>query len=262
MAETPPDDQEETVDAILGGRLRIIQKKSGYRFSLDALLLAYFAVVREGDALLDLGTGSGIVALILGMRIPLGKVLGMDLQEDLVEMARRSVTLNGLDGRVEIRQGDVRRPGACFKPLCFDAVVFNPPYRRLTSGRMNPHPAKALARHEIAGTVGDFLVAAAYALREGGRVTAIYPAARMVELLVRMRASRLEPKRMRIVHSRPGGRGEFILLEGAKGGREALRVLPPLYIYDDGNRYSSEMASIFQALAAFPANGGGRSPSP
>ncbi|MDA8126866.1 MAG: methyltransferase [Deltaproteobacteria bacterium] len=260
MAAMPPDDQEETIDAILGGRLRIIQKKKGYRFSIDALLLAHFVELREESNLLDLGTGSGIIALILGSRNPRCQVLGIDVQEEIAAMAGRSVALNGLTERVAIRQGDARCPGTFCQPRHFDAVVCNPPYRRLASGRMNPHPGKALARHEIAGTVGDFLAAAAFALKDGGRVTTIYPATRLVELLMRMRSVRLEPKRMQIVHSRPGGNGEFVLLEGVKGGREALRVLPPLCIYGEGRGYGPEMAAIFQSLAAFPADAGDRSP--
>jgi tRNA1Val (adenine37-N6)-methyltransferase len=252
----------ETVDEILGGRLRIIQKKSGYRFSLDALLLAHFVVLKEGEACIDLGTGSGIVALILACRSRQGRILGIDIQEECVAMAKRSAEMNRLAGRVEIRRGDVRHPESFCAQNSFDVAVFNPPYRRLRSGRTNPHPAKAVARHEIEGTAGDFLTAAAHALRNGGRVYAIYPARRMVELISRMRASRVEPKRLRIVHSRPSGVGEFILVEGAKGGREEMTVLPPLFIYGEGNGYTAAMAAIFRDLAAFPAAGGGRSPAP
>jgi tRNA1Val (adenine37-N6)-methyltransferase len=247
----------ETVDEILQGQLRIIQKKKGYRFSIDALLLAHFIDLREGESLLDLGTGSGIVALILAGRYRCGRVLGIDIQEEFVAMAKRSIALNGFEGRVEIRRGDVRRPETFCPPIHFDVAAFNPPYRRLRSGRMNPDSGKALARHEIAGTAGDFLAAAAYALHEGGRVYAIYPAARMVELISRMRVLRLEPKQIRIVHSRPGGVGKFILAEGVKGGREELAVLPPLFIYEEGRGYTAEMASIFRDLSAFPSDGGG-----
>lgn len=251
----------ETVDALLGGRLRIIQPKSGYRFSLDALLLAHFAVLREGEACIDLGTGSGVVALLLASRCPGGRVLGIDIQQELAAMAQRSAELNGLAGSVEIRHGDIRRrPELLFQPASFDVAVFNPPYRRLRSGRTNPDHAKAVARHEVEGSAADFLAAAGLALRGGGRAYAIYPARRMVELLVRMRAAGIEPKRLRIVHSRSGGRGEFVLVEGVKGGREELTVLAPLVIYSDGHVYTAEMAALFQELTAFPAAGDGRSP--
>ncbi|MHB9097029.1 MAG: tRNA1(Val) (adenine(37)-N6)-methyltransferase [Syntrophales bacterium] len=252
----------ETIDEILGGSLRIVQKRSGYRFSIDALLLAHFVVLREGEECLELGAGSGVVALILAQRCRCRRILGIDIQEELVSMARRSAEMNNLAGCVEFRRGDVRHPESLCAPISFDAVVLNPPYRRLRSGRMNPDPAKAIARHEVAGTIGDFLAAAAHALREGGRVTVIYPARRMAEMIFRMRGCRIEPKRIRIVHSRSGGVGEFLLIEGVKGGGEELTVLPPLLIYDEGGAYSAEMAAIFRELSASPAAGGGRSPVP
>ncbi len=248
-------ESNETVDGILGGRLRIIQKKTGYRFSLDALLLAYFAGLREGGDLIDLGTGTGIVALILAARYRCGRVLGIEIQEQLVMMARRSAVMNGLDRRVEIRQGDVRHPESLCAPLSFDTAVFNPPYRRLGSGRMNPDPEKTLARHEVVGTAADFLAAARHALREGGRVYTIYPATRMVEMLLRMKVCRIEPKRLRMVHSRPDGVGKFALVEGIKGGGEELVVLSPLHIYEGKRGYTAEMGAIFQELSAFPADG-------
>jgi tRNA1Val (adenine37-N6)-methyltransferase len=247
----------ETVDAILDGRLRIIQKKLGYRFSLDALLLAHFAALREGDDLIDLGTGSGIIAMILARRFCCGRVLGIDIQEELAAMAKRSVILNGLEGCVEIRRGDIRRPETICGPQSFSTAVFNPPYRRLRSGRINPDSEKAVARHEIAGTAADFLSAAVHALRPKGRAFAIYPATRMVELLARMRERRIEPKRLRMVHSSHDSSAAFVLVEGVKGGREGLKVLPPLFIHEEAGGYTTEMAQIFTDLSAFPARGGG-----
>lgn len=247
----------ETVDAICGGRLRIIQKKRGYRFSLDALLLAHFANLREGDDLIDLGTGCGVIALILAQRYCCGRVLGIDIQDGLAEMARRTVVLNRLEGQVEIRRADVRCPESLCAPQSFSAAVFNPPYRRLRSGRLNPDSEKAVARHEIVGSAADFLAAAAHALRPDGRVHAIYPASRMVELLSRMRERRIEPKLLRLVHSHRGGPGVFVLLEGVKGGREGLKVLPPLFIYAEAGGYESEITEMFTDLSAFPARGGG-----
>ena len=251
------DESDETVDGILGGRLWIVQKRKGYRFSIDSLLLAHFVCLREGDDLLDLGTGTGILALILADRYRCGKVLGIEIQDELAVMAGRSAAMNGLAGRVEIRQGDVRRPETICPPRSFDAVVFNPPYRRLGSGRTNPDPEKAVARHEIEGGAADFLSAAAHALRERGRVYTIYPAMRMVEILCRMRTCRIEPKKLRIVHSRPGEEGIFALVEGVKRGREELAVLPPLFIYEARGGYAAEMTAIFRELSASRSHGGG-----
>ena len=246
----------ETADAILGGRFRIIQKKRGYRFSLDALLLAHFAALREGDDLIDLGTGSGIIALILAQRVRCGRVLGIDIQDELVAIAKRNVALNGLAGKIEIRKGDVRQPDLLCGPQSFSAVVFNPPYRRLRSGRMNPDPEKALARHEIAGTAADFIAAAAHALRPESRLYTIYPATRMVRLLAQMWDFRIEPKRLRLVYSHPEGTGAFVLVEGVKEGREGLKVMPPLFIHEEQGGYTSEMTEIFKALSDFPTRGG------
>ena len=251
------DPMTETVDGILTDRLRIIQRKRGYRFSLDALLIAHFADLRNGDDLIDLGTGSGIIVLILARRFRCGRVLGIEIQDELVAIAERNVVLNGLAGQIEIRRGDVRCPETLCGPQSFSAAVFNPPYRPLRSGRTNSDPEKAVARHEIEGTIADFLAAAVHALRLEGRVYAIYPAVRMVELIARMRECRIEPKRLRLVHSRLDGVGEFVLVEGVKGGREGLNVAPPLFIYQDAGGYTPEMTEIFRDLSAFPARGGG-----
>jgi tRNA1Val (adenine37-N6)-methyltransferase len=240
----------ETADDILGGRIKVIQKKRGYRFSVDALLLAKFSKEAKGHRILDLGTGSGVIALILSHMKPASHVIGIEIQEDLTDMAQRTLALNGcIPENIEIRKGDIRRVETLIRPRSFDAVVFNPPYRRLQSGRINPEEEKARARHEILGSLDDFLKAAACALRPRGRVYLIYPARRMVELICRMRQNRLEPKRCRMVHSYPEHRGEFILAEGISGGREEMIVEPPLYIYDKEGHYSEAMAAVFDDLA-------------
>jgi len=251
------DSAAETIDGILADRLRIIQRRRGYRFSLDSLLIAHFANIQNGDDLIDLGTGSGIIALILAQHFRCERVLGIEIQDELVAIAKRNIILNEFAGRIEIRRGDVRCPETFCRPQSFSAAVFNPPYRRLRSGRTNSDPEKAVARHEIEGTVNDFLAAAVYALRPEGRVYVIYPAERMVELIARMRECRMEPKRLRMVHSRLEGGGEFVLMEGVKGGREGLNVAPPLCIYQDCGVYTQEMTEIFRDLSAFPARGGG-----
>ncbi len=241
---------EETVDDLLGGALKIFQKKKGYRFSLDALLLSHFVKVKSGDRVLDMGAGAGVIALILAKRGVCGKVTGMDIQEEMVEMARRSVRLNDLEDRVEFLQGDVKNINAALEAQSFDVAVFNPPYRKLKSGRINPDDRKATARHEIRGGLGDFLAAARHVLKEGARVFTIYPATRMVELFYRMRTDRLEPKRVRMVHSTCTSGGEFVLAEGAKGGGEDLEVMAPLFIYGPDGEYTAAMMDIFRELSS------------
>ncbi|MDY0187632.1 MAG: tRNA1(Val) (adenine(37)-N6)-methyltransferase [Syntrophus sp. (in: bacteria)] len=249
--------EDETVDGLLNGRLQVIQKKKGYRFSLDALLLASFIRLGQDHSLLDMGTGSGVLALITAMQRPDVRAAGIDIQEGMVEMAMRSAALNGLDDRVSFKAGDIRQIRRFFDAGSFDAVVCNPPYRKANAGRINPLGEKALARHEIRGDLRDFLEAAAYVLKPGGRFFVIYPAQRLVSLIAGMREAALEPKRFRLVHSRSDTAGTFVLSEGCKGGGEELEVLPPLFIYRDSELYTEDMEEIFRELNRFPTAGGG-----
>jgi tRNA1Val (adenine37-N6)-methyltransferase len=239
----------ETVDELLGGRIKIFQKEKGYRFSLDVLLIAHFARLKRGDRVVDLGTGSGVIAMILAMRREGGKVIGVDIQEEFVDMAKRSVQLNNLQEQVDIRLGDIRNIESLLDENSFDVSIFNPPYRKLKSGKINPDNQKALARHEIRGTLYDFLRAAAYVLKKSGRAYIVYPATRMVELLSSMRKVGIEPKRMRVVHSHRDSRGEFVLVEGKKGGREELEISPPLVVYGNAAEYTEAMIGIFRELS-------------
>ena len=234
----------ETIDEFFGGRLRILQKEKGYRFSIDSLLLADFVTLRRGDRVVDLGTGSGIIALTLALRFPEASIAEVEIQEDLADMAGRSVALNGMEDRIHVCPGDVKEIRRLFDPQSFDAAVFNPPYRRLNSGRINPDSERAVARHELKGTIDDFLSSARYLLRESGRVHVIYPAARGVQLIARMRGNGIEPKRLRVVHSDGMSGGVFVLAEGVKGAGEELEILPPLFIYRDDDRYSNEVERI------------------
>ncbi|MFH1079934.1 MAG: methyltransferase [Pseudomonadota bacterium] len=247
----------ETVDQILEGKLKIIQKEKGYRFSIDALLLSHFVGIKVSDHVLDLGAGGGIIPMILAKRGGCGRIAGLDIQDDLIDMARRSAVLNRVADHVEFVRGDVRQIKTLFEACSFDAVTFNPPYRGIRSGRMNPDPEKAIARHELKATLDDFLQAAAHCLKIKGRIFVIYPAARAVKLLSRMRALQLEPKRMAPVYSSPASDGKFVLVEGSKKGNEALKVLPPLFIYEEGGAYTQAMQRIFSDLAAFPSSAAG-----
>ena len=250
MAETPLIRDDETLECLYGGRLRILQKKKGFRYTIDSVLLAHFAGLKEARRILELGAGSAVISLLLAFRFPEARITAVEIQDDLVDMARRSVSLSDMGDRVEIVHGDARRTGEFLKARSFDLAVFNPPYRKVGSGRVNRGTGKALARHEIAGSVSDFLGAAFYALKSGGRVCLIYPCSRMVEAIHRMREKKLEPKELRMVHSKPGSRGDFILVEGVKGGGEELKVLPPLFVYKVDGGYSEELAELFRNLSA------------
>ncbi len=246
---------DETLDDLLRGRLRIIQKKQGYRFSLDAVLLAHFARVQPGEMVFDLGTGSGVIPLILSGTIYPVRITAVEIQEELADMAARSVELNRLGDKIEIVRADVSRMRTLFPPCSCEVVTFNPPYRKLKSGRLNPNSQKAIARHEISGSITLFLSAASWLLKPRGRCYLIYKIQRLPELFAAMGESGIEPKRMRLVYSKPGSDAEFVLMEGSKEGGEEMRVLPPLTIYEQDGEYSTEMKSIFDELASSRAGG-------
>lgn len=235
---------DESLDALFDGRLKLYQSRGGYRFSLDAVLLAHFARLKRGEKVYDLGTGNGVVPLILADYYPWLKVTGVELQDGMVERARRNVGLNDFHDRVEIVKGDVRFIESIAPPESCDVVVCNPPFRGSTSGRTSPNEEKRMARHEMAGSLRDFLRAGVFLLRPKGRMTIIYPAGRAVDLLAAMRQAGVEPKRLRMIHSFSDSEATLILAEGVKGGRAALKVLSPLIVYRRVSEYSDELNHI------------------
>jgi tRNA1Val (adenine37-N6)-methyltransferase len=249
--------EEETLDGILEGSLQLFQTRRGYRFSLDAVLLAHFVSLKARARIVDLGCGNGIIILILAKRFPKTGCAGVEIQDNLAELARRNVWLNGLQDRVEIFSGDALRIKDFLPARSFDTVIFNPPYRKLNSGRINPHPEKAIARHEIKGSLKDFLAAAKYLLKPAGTVFTIYPAKRLVELVNIFRFNGIEPKRLKMVFSNDSSAAEFVLVEGKNSSGEELKIEQPLYIYDRDKNYTPEMKNIFSELSRFPSGGDG-----
>jgi tRNA1Val (adenine37-N6)-methyltransferase len=179
--------EEETLDEILDGRLQLFQKKKGYRFSLDSILLAHFVSLKPRTCAIDLGCGNGIILLVLAKRFPNVHFAGLEIQENLAALARKNSQINDLEDRIEIHSGDARDIKKAFPARSFDTAIFNPPYRKLNSGRINPLQEKAIARHEIIGSLKDFLTAAKYLLNHSGTVFTIYPAKRSVELISEQR---------------------------------------------------------------------------
>jgi len=217
---------DETIDGFMDGRLRLIQSRSGYRFSIDAILLSQFVTARKGDVLVDLGTGCGIIPLILLLTSPIHYALGLELQWPLADQASRNVRLNGFGGNMAVVLGDIRQPP--LRPHFADVVVCNPPYRKKESGRINPDPQRAIARHEIRASLEDILSAARELLKPKGRLAMIYPAFRLADVLWKMRKFRLEPKRVRVVYPGLSSEAKLVLIEACLEGRGGLKILPPI----------------------------------
>ena len=225
----------------------ILQTRDGYRYSLDPLLLCAFATIPAQALVADLGTGSGVMPLLLARQGKGREFVGIELQPELAARAAASVRLNGLEERVRIVCGDLRALPAEFTGH-FDVVVTNPPYRRTASGRVAPGAERAAARFELAGGMADFVRAAALLLKPGGRCCVVHLAERLAELFDELRACRLEPKRLRLVHARVGTAAKLVLVEGRKAARPGLTVEAPLIVYGDGEGrpYTGEMREIFK----------------
>jgi len=242
-----PGPEKYTDDSLYDGLLRCRQPGSGYRFSLDAVLLGNFISPRLQEHILDLGCGSGIVALIMAYRWPSCHITGLEIQPDLVELARENVVLNRWQERITILQGDLRLIDKSIAVGQFDWVVSNPPYRKSGSGRQNEEPQQLVARHETMADVAAVVGAAVRALKNKGRAAFIYPATRGATLLFELKKQGLEPKRMQIVYSYPGSPATLLLVEALKGGGEELSVLPPFYVYrEHQGGYSPEMAACYK----------------
>jgi len=234
-----------TDDTFFDGRLTVRQPKDGYRYSIDAVLLADFMRFKDGQTILELGTGCGIIPLILAFRYPALKIFGVEIQDQLARIAAENVRENHLEERVSILHQDLKNLKLQQVPDQVQHVVCNPPYRRINSGRINPHTEKAGARHEIFAGLADFVDAAARMLQLSGSLTTVYPAPRLVDMVAHMRRANLEPKRLRMVHSKTGDPARLVLVTGVKGGRPGLEVEPPLVIYGDHGDYTEEVAGMF-----------------
>ena len=242
---------DETLDTMFEGKLKIIQKKKGYRFSLDAVILGRLAPVSPGDRVLDLGTGCGIIPLILARSTKAREIIGVELQEELADIALRNVSLNGLTGIITIVKEDLNNLPSLYSQKSFDLILSNPPFRKLETGRLNPEGQKAIARHEIAVSLKELLKAAFRLLKPGGKIFLVYPAFRLIDLLFEMRSCNLEPKTIQCVHSRRDGPAKMVLVEGFREGGAELNVKEPLIIYDFEGNYTETLQEIY-SFPSFP----------
>lgn len=222
---------DETLDSFMNGRLKIIQKKEGYRFSVDTVLLSQFVKLKKKEKVLDIGTGCGVLLLLLSQNTQEISFWGVEIQKSLVDCALKNVRLNHLENRISILHQDFRRLKTMFPPASFDVILSNPPYRKYRTGRVNPLPEKAVARHEIKGNLNDLVSISSYLLPNKGRFYLIFPASRTTDLFAALRGHGLEPKRIQFVHSRIHEEAKFVLLEAIKSGGVELHILPPRWLY-------------------------------
>lgn len=233
-----------TTDTFFNGSVMVHQTRQGYRFSIDAVLLAASVQPKPGDVVMDMGTGCGVVPILLAFRYPKARFIGVELQSSLARLAGQNVTANQMDDRIQILHQDMRdiKQDAAEGPV--DWVVSNPPYRPANSGRLNPLTERAVARHEIHLRLHDLTQVCSRVLKTGGRLAVIYPAERLVALFGEMRAAGIEPKWMQSVHSRNEDDAKLVLVRGVMGGKPGLKVSHPLIVYKEDGRYTSSVEAM------------------
>jgi tRNA1Val (adenine37-N6)-methyltransferase len=236
-------DQAQTVDSILGGALTIVQPAGGYRFAIDAILLARFARPRQSERVLELGAGCGVVSIILAALHHPRKVVAVELQPRLAALIAPNAARNETTAVTAIC-ADIRRTIPGLTPAAFDYVIANPPYRAASRGRESPNAERRTARGGAGATLADFIAAAARYANHGGRVAIVFTASRTAELIAEMKQRSLEPKRIRFVHSRPQVPAAMVLLEARKDGGVEAVIEPPLFIYGSSGAYTDEARRI------------------
>lgn len=236
----------ERVDDLLWRNLKIIQNPEWFCFSIDAVLLADFPLLRPRDRVADLGTGTGVIPLLLAARMRNTNIIGLEIKEEVAQMAERSVLLNNLAQQITIDIGDIKEASIQLGRGSFDLVVSNPPYTPVGAGRTSLSPIKAAARTEVHCSLEDVVREGAALLNSDGRFALVHRPARLAEIISLMRSCCLEPKRMRFVHPMIGREPNVVLIEGIKNGKRDVKILPPLFIYQREGIYSEEMSAIFQ----------------
>lgn len=231
----------ERLDDLQINGYEIIQHPGKFCFGMDAVLLSNFARVKKGECALDLGTGTGIIPILLTAKTEGEQFVGLEIQNESADMARRSVEYNHLEERVKIVNGDIKEASSIFGSASFDVITTNPPYMIGQHGIANTSDSKAIARHEVLCTLEDILRESAKVLRPGGRFYMVHRPFRLAEILSKMVQVGIEPKRMRMVHPFIDKEPNMVLIEGKRGGNSRMTVEPPLIVYKEQGVYSEEL---------------------
>ncbi|MDR1702631.1 MAG: tRNA1(Val) (adenine(37)-N6)-methyltransferase [Sporomusaceae bacterium] len=234
----------ERLDDLMIKGLKLIQHEDEFRFSLDAVLLANFATLKKEARAVDLGTGTGVIALLLAAR-GAQETVGVEISPLLAEMAARSIALNGLAAKARIIEGDLLQVKDFLPAGQWDTVVSNPPYRPLGEGFLSPKAQIARARHEASATLRDVVGAARFLVKYRGRFAMVHLPERLAEIMAVMRDAQLEPKRLQLIYPKIGRKPNLVLIEGVRGAKSGLDVLPPLVVYNSDGSYTEDILSFY-----------------
>lgn len=238
--------ENERIDDLEYKGLKIIQNKEGFCFGIDSILLSDFAKnIKKGAKVLDLGTGTGIIATLLCGKTELSEIIGIEVQEEVYEMAKRTIQLNHLENKFKLIQDNILNLNNYFEKNSFDVIVTNPPYKKKETGIQNEDTRKLISRHEIKANLEDFIKISKDMLKDKGEFYIVYRPERLVDLLSIMRKYKIEPKRIRFVYSNIHAVSKLVLVQGVKNARPFLKLEPNLYIYDENGNYTDEILNIY-----------------
>ena len=235
----------ERIDDLQRNNLRIIQNEEKFCFGMDAVLLSGFARVKTGERVLDMGTGTGIIPILLSAKTDAEHLIALEIQEESADMARRSVAMNHLQDKIEVVTGDIKKASAIFGKAVFDVVTCNPPYMNDMHGLKNPDLPKAIARHEVLCSLEDVVREASAVLKPNGRFYMVHRPFRLAEIFAVCGKYKLEPKAMRLVHPYIDKEPNMVLIECLKGGKSMIKIAPPLVVYKEQGVYTEEIYEVY-----------------
>ena len=235
----------ERVDDLHRNGYRLIQDPKRFCFGVDAVLLSGFAAAKKGDKVLDLGTGTGIIPILMSAKTQAAHFSALEIQPESAEMARRSVLLNDLQDKIDIVEGDIKKAAEIFKPSYFDVITTNPPYMNFEGGLKNSFDPKTIARHEDLCSLDDIALAAQKLLKFGGHFYMVHRPHRLTDIMCTLRAHKIEPKKIRFVQPYANREPNMVLIEGVRSGKPMVKVMPTLVIYKDDGTYTDEILDIY-----------------
>ena len=238
--------ENERIDDLEYKGIKIIQNTEGFCFGIDAVLLSDFAKeIKNNSKVLDLGTGTGILSILLSGKTNLNKIYGIEIQKQVAEMAQRSVKLNNLEDKIEIINENIKNLANIFEKNSFDAIVTNPPYKKLNTGEKNEKENKLISRHEITASLEDFIKISFDLLKDKGALYMVHRPERLAEIIYKLKQNKLEPKVIKLVHSNINSEPKLILIKAVKNAKEFLKIEKPLFIYDEDGNYTEEILKIY-----------------
>ncbi len=241
--------ENERIDDLEFKNLKIIQNKNGFCFGIDSVLLVNFAKeIKKQSKILDLGTGTGIIPILLSGKVELKKAIGVEIQKDVASMAKRSVSLNNLDDKIEIINENVINIGKLYPKQYFDVVITNPPYKKMGTGIINESEAKIISRHEITANLEDFIKTARDMLKDKGEFFMVHRPERLVDIISLMRKFKIEPKKLRFVCPNKNKEPNMVLIKGIKNAKEFLKIEKNLYVYNEDGNYTDEILKIYNKI--------------